>query len=330
MEVLFVNGREVIDNKYEKITKKYLAMMPEYMNEYYYYLSGKTALTRRNYIEKIHKLLECLKDEYEYDIDDISVFANVKPYMISKYLEDHIVGSGSAKATVFYAIKSFFSFLESIDEIDKSPTYKMTPPKDKKDHEITYLTSDEIRHVIDNIKYGLGDESWEYYFNYSARDLAVFTTMVFTGLRKSSIISLNLSDLDLENRKMRIVEKGNKQRYIIISPELVKALQDYLHSVFNQAYRQDKEALFLSNKGKRITNSAIDHLIEASTFDLDKHITAHKLRSTYATAAIKKTGNIYLVANQLGHANVKTTARYAAVDDEMKEIAASVMDDIFD
>ena len=325
-----MNGREVIDNKYEKITKKYLAMMPEYMNEYYYYLSEKTALTRRNYIEKVYKFFECLKDEYGFDLDDISVFANVKPYMISKYLEDHIIGEGSAKATVFYAIKNFFSFLESADVIERSPTYKMTAPKDKKVHEITYLTNDEIKHVINNIKYGLGNETWEYYYNYSDRDLAVFATMVFTGLRRSSIRALNLSDLDLDNRKMRIVEKGNKQRYIVISQELVKILQDYLESVFNQAYRKDEDALFLSNRGKRITNSAIEHLIKVSTFDLDKHITAHKLRSTYATAAIKKTGNIYLVANQLGHANVKTTARYAAVDDEMKEIAASVMDDLFD
>lgn len=326
-----MNGREIVDDKWNKKCLEYLEDMPEYMPAYFYSLGDgeKTALTKRNYLLKIKNFLNAMKEDNGINCDEESELSKIKPYMVSRYIEDHIQGGGSAKATVFYAIRNFFNFLEMNEIIDKNPMSKMTPPKDNKEHEIVYLTKEEIQHVYDNIYYEKGNADSNYYYNFGRRDMAVIMTMLFTGLRCTSIYSLDIDDLDLENKRLRIVEKGNKIRYIMISDTLAEILDDYLKDwSLNNFIRQDQKALFIGNKGNRINSDAIRRIIKINFVGIDKHISAHKLRSTYATAAIKATKNIYLVANQLGHKNIRNTARYAAVDDEMKKEAAGVMDNI--
>ena len=326
-----MNGREIVDEKWNKKCLEYLEDMPEYMTAYFYSLGdgGKTALTKRNYLLKIKNFLVAMQEDNRINYANESELSKVKPYMISRYIEAHIHGEGAAKATVFYAIRNFFNFLEMNEIVEKNPMSKMTPPKDNKEHEIVYLTKEEIQRLYENIYYERGNADSDYYYDYGTRDMAVIMTMLFTGLRCTSIYSLDIDDLDLEGKRLRIVEKGNKIRYIMISDTLAEILDSYLKDYsFNNFIRQDKKALFIGNKGKRINQDAIERIIKINFVGIDKHITAHKLRSTYATAAIKATGNIYLVANQLGHKNIRNTARYAAIDDEMKKEAASIMDDI--
>lgn len=326
-----MNGREVVDDKWNKKCVECLEGMPDYMTAYLYSLSdgGKTALTKYNYILKINKFLINMKKDNDIDYTDKGELSKVKPYMISRYLEEHVKGEGSAKATVFYAIRNFFNFLEINEIVDKNPMAKMLPPKDNKEHEIVYLTQEEIKHIYDTIRFEKGNADSDYYYNFGTRDMAVIMTMLYTGLRRTSIYSLDIDDVDLENHKLRIVEKGNKIRYIMISDTLVDILDTYLHDwSLNNCIRKDQKALFIGNKGNRINQNAITRILDINIVGIDKHITAHKLRSTYATAAIKSTGNIYLVANQLGHKNIRNTARYAAIDDDMKKEAAAVMDDI--
>lgn len=325
-----MTGREERDQKIEKRIKSKLSEMPKYMTEYYYSLSSKTASTKENYIGKVRLFLIYLYQIFDINYWTVEALKNTKPYMISQYLTEKIDGEGAAKATVFYSIRNFYSFLESNGIIAQNPADKVDPPRDKKMHEITYLTEDEIKLVADTITTDcLMNKS--YYRNMQERrDLAWFYTLVFTGMRVSSLAGLNDDDVDFESGRIRIVEKGDKTRYIKMSKTLSDILMDYVNSRWFKRYHIDTDAFFVTRLGTRISVNEIYTLLKGYTRDLDKKISPHKLRATYATTAIKKTKNIYLVANQLGHANVKTTSRYAAVDESMQEEAASVMDDLFD
>lgn len=325
-----MTGREEQDRKIEKRIKSKLLKLPEYMTEYYYSLSSKTATTKENYVSKVRSFLIYLNNNFNIDYNDSKNFREVKPYMISQYLSEEIDGEGAAKATVFYSIKNFFKFLENNGIIDLNPASKIEAPKDKKLHEITYLTDKEIQDVVNNIVISSIISGSDLRWMQEKRDLAWFYTMVFTGMRVSSLVGLNVDDVDLENNRIRIVEKGDKTRFIKISKKLSDVLLDYLNSDYYSIYHEGTDAFFITKRRTRITQREVYTLLREYTKKLDKHVSPHKLRSTYATKAIKKTGNIYLVANQLGHENVKTTSRYAAIDESMQEEAASVMDDLFD
>ena len=324
-----------LDIYYENKVVDLLKEMPWYCIQYFNTMVDKTDGTKLSYIRKINSFLKFLEEETYIDIYDIDEFTNVKPSMISNYINNKINAAASCKATHYYAIKNFFDFLCMDDHIDKNPCDKVPAPIDKVEHKITYLTKEEIDMVMHNIEVGVGtpnairmQKAWK------IRNKAIISLALSTGLRSSSIRSLNVIDHDSIERTIRVYEKGNKERYIKISEELNSLLNEWEKDRTDKIIANlDKDvdvspALFISSRFKRLSATSFRHLIDLFTYNIDKKITPHKLRSTYATHAIKKTHDIYLVAHQLGHSDVRNTARYAAIDEEMEEQAASVMDDI--
>ena len=143
-------------------------------------------------------------------------------------------------------------------------------------------------------------------------------------------MALNYDDVDFDNEQIRIIEKGNKIRYLQINEKIIDEIYDYaiLRDQILNDTNESTDALFVSRLGNRMSACAIDDFVYRITDSVGKRMSPHKLRATCATLLIKKTGNIYLVADRLGHANVETTKRYAHLDDEMRQEAVKVMDDI--
>ena len=323
-----MTGRQELDDDNIKRIERKLKGLPQYMTDYYYSLESKTAATSYRYISKVATFLNYIKKEFDIDVDNERNLANIKPLMISRYLKDEIKGEGCAKATVYYAIRNFFRFVVANDIILVNPTDKVEAPRDTKMHEITYLTPGEIRLIASRIEMNLGESDSIKLTYTTRRNLAIFYMLVFTGLRVSSVVGLNVEDIDFEKNQIRIVEKGNKTRYIKMSGVLADTLKKYMDGWFYKKFKDETNVLFMSINGSRMHQQDVYRMLKNYTSDFDKKISPHKLRSTYATTAIKKTKNIYLVSKQLGHSDVKTTSRYAAIDDEMQQEAASVMDDI--
>jgi len=117
--------------------------------------------------------------------------------------------------------------------------------------------------------------------------------------------------------------------YVYFGPEVQEALEDYIVSVRSHIEPMDghENALFYSTQRRRITVRAIQNLVSKYTSHVTtKHITPHKFRSTYGTTLYKETGDIYLVADVLGHKDVNTTRKhYAAQDDEHRRKAATAV-----
>jgi integrase/recombinase XerC len=193
--------------------------------------------------------------------------------------------------------------------------------------EIIRLDVDEVALLLDEVEQGgkLTDKQKSYHAKTKTRDLALLTLLLGTGIRVSECVGLNISDIDFKNGGIRIYRKGGKEVTVYFGTEVEDALLDYLEERDRIIPEQGHEdALFLSLQRRRMAVRSVENLVKkyARTVAPLKPITPHKLRSTYGTNLYRETGDIYLVADVLGHSDVNTTKRhYAALEDERRRSA---------
>ncbi len=159
------------------------------------------------------------------------------------------------------------------------------------------------------------------------RDYAMLILFLGTGIRVSECVGINLNDVNFEENAFLVTRKGGNQVVLYFPPEVAEALADYVEERKKiDALPGHEDALFLSLQRKRITQRAVQNLVKkyaAVAAPLKPKISPHKLRSTYATNLYHETGDIYLVADVLGHTSVDTTRRhYADMTDARRRMAA--------
>ena len=186
---------------------------------------------------------------------------------------------------------------------------------------------DEVALLLDEVEQGdkLTEKQKQFHEKTRVRDLALLTLLLGTGLRVSECVGLNIKDVDFKNGGLKVYRKGGKEVTVYFGEEVEQALLDYLeerrHIIPESG---SEEALFLSLQKKRMSVRSIENLVKkyAKTISPLKPITPHKLRSTYGTALYRETGDIYLVADVLGHSDVNTTKKhYAALEDQRRRSA---------
>ena len=150
-----------------------------------------------------------------------------------------------------------------------------------------------------------------------------------TGIRVSECVGLDVEDVDFKNNGIKVTRKGGNEMVVYFGHEVEKALKKYLEVRKNIVPVAGHEhALFNSTQRKRIGIQAVENLVKkyAGAITTTKKITPHKLRSTYGTTLYQETGDIYLVADVLGHRDVNTTKKhYAAMDDARRRKAATAV-----
>ena len=223
-------------------------------------------------------------------------------------------------------VKSFYNYFYRTERIQNNPASLLQLPKIH-EKEIIRLDVDEVARFLDEVEDGecLTEKQKAYHAKTKLRDLAMMTLLLGTGLRVSECVGLNINDVDFRNGGLRIHRKGGKEVIVYFGAEVEYALQDYLsereHIIPEEG---SEEALFLSMQRKRINVRSVEKMVKkyAQLVTPLKKITPHKLRSTYGTNLYRETGDIYLVADVLGHSDVNTTKKhYAALEDERRRSA---------
>ena len=223
-------------------------------------------------------------------------------------------------------VKSFYNYFYRTERIQNNPASLLQLPKIH-EKEIIRLDVDEVARFLDEVEDGecLTEKQKAYHAKTKLRDLAMMTLLLGTGLRVSECVGLNINDVDFRNGGLRIHRKGGKEVIVYFGAEVEYALQEYLsereHIVPEEG---SEEALFLSMQRKRINVRSVEKMVKkyAQLVTPLKKITPHKLRSTYGTNLYRETGDIYLVADVLGHSDVNTTKKhYAALEDERRRSA---------
>ncbi|MDI9487716.1 MAG: tyrosine-type recombinase/integrase, partial [Bacillota bacterium] len=148
-------------------------------------------------------------------------------------------------------------------------------------------------------------------------------------IRVSECVGLDIDDVDFDNNGIKIRRKGGFEVVIYFGDEVREALLDYMEERKQLTAEEGHgNALFLSLQMKRLSVRAIENLVKKYSSGVVKlkNITPHKLRSTYGTSLYRETGDIYLVADVLGHRDVNTTKKhYAAIEDSRRRSAAKVV-----
>lgn len=329
--------------------RKVLRDLPPICSEFFRGIEASTSiLTRINYGYDLRMFFNFLtenipeftdKSPLALTLDD---FKKIEAVHIELFLEhvsyyirsdedtSGIENHGPGKARKLSAIRSCFSHFYKKSYLERNVTELVEIPKI---HEkaIVRLDVDEVARLLDSVENGTGlTPVQKRYHQYTRqRDLTLLTLFLGTGIRISECVGLNISDFDFNINGFKITRKGGNEVYLYFGEEVYQALQDYLteRNKIN-AYPGHEDALFLSLQRKRLSNRAIQNLVKkyAQIITPLKNISPHKLRSTYGTTLYHETGDIYLVADVLGHKDVNTTRKhYAAISDEKRRMAARVV-----
>lgn len=333
-------GRMEIEVKYINNINRLLKNEPEYMELFNVFMiaDDKTAKTRLNYINNVIRLVHYLKDS-GYPTETIDDIGRLNIETIRKYIVDddnHIIMkngkiSDSYKYIRYFSLNCFFKFLEDGDHISKNPMRKIKTPSNERMKKKVYLDVDEVKEIEKNVSSGNTKRSRLYLSQWNERDEAIINLGFHKALRVSAIISINIDDINWEDKSLSVIEKGNKPRHVRLSDGTIKILQSWVQKR-NEYVREngvESPALFISNKSGRISQKTVGRILRAYAGDInkEKRIVPHTMRSSTGTNYYLKTGNARAVQQLLGQKSLAATQKY--LDDtvqQRREIADAVED----
>lgn len=316
--------------------------LPPYVKNFFRSIQqSKSSRTRLGYARDIKTFFEYICESYT-DIPcnspkdvTLEVLSSIDAMFIDDYMDYLQVykkdgrlytnGKASIKRKIT-TLSVFYSYYYRNDLVSQNPVAKIERPR-LHDKQIVRMDAAETANFLDTVEFGnnLTNKQLQYHEKNKKRDLALLTLMLSTGIRISECIGLDINDLDLENTSIKITRKGGKEAIVYFSDESILPLEEYLEERKKiDAQKGHENALFLSSQRKRIGIRTVENMVSKyakSSVPL-KHITPHKLRSTFGTALYQETSDIYLVADVLGHTDVNTTRKhYADIDNERKRLA---------
>ena len=323
-----------------------LSELPSFCKQFFRGIENNTsARTRLAYAYDLRVFFKYMKKNNSYcqkmEIKDfpLSILDSIRREDIEEYLEyvtyyqkddREITNEERGKSRKLASLRSFYNYFFQSELIEKNPAALIPMPK-LHQKEIIRLDADEVALLLDEVEDGdkLTKSQKRFHDKTKVRDTALLTLLLGTGIRVSECVGLDIEDVDFKNNGIKVRRKGGYEAIVYFGEEVEKALFDYLEQRKRIIPLSGHEhALFLSMQNRRITVRAVENMVKkyASTVTTLKKITPHKLRSTYGTSLYRETGDIYLVADVLGHKDVNTTKKhYAALEDERRRRAANAV-----
>ncbi|MBO6280760.1 MAG: tyrosine recombinase [Bacilli bacterium] len=297
------------------------------LSDFQYYLknernySEKTIISYTNDIEKFFKFI------YQEDVE----LEEVDQIVIRNFLTDELnegVSKRSCKRRLC-ALKHFYKFLLREQYVSTNPfLFVQSPKTDKKYPRVLY--KDQIKEILELNKKRTDE--------LAVRDQAILSTLYYAGLRASELVSLNVQSVSLNQRLVRVIGKGNKERIVPITEECKKDIDTYIKTLRKELLGRNKQRelltvakgnhvaqgspLFLNDKGERLTTRGLEYILDmieqkTGTFvGLHPHI----LRHSFATHLLENGADLRVIQELLGHESINTTQIYTHVTEEaMKE-----------
>lgn len=228
------------------------------------------------------------------------------------------------------SIRSFYNYLHKYQIITENPTAIIDTPKI---HEkpIIRMTRSEVIKLLDSVESGefLTDSQQNLHNKVKYRDLALLTLLLGTGVRVSECVGIDINDIDFTQHNFVVTRKGGDREILYLNDEVEDALKDYMvRRKKITPVESHENAFFLSLQRKRINIRTVEKMVKKytrATVPLKK-ITPHKFRSTFGTELYRNTGDIYLVADVLGHKDINTTRKhYAKITEDRRKMASQAV-----
>lgn len=342
------NSPDYHQNLNQKMTlrlREIMKNLPSFTTSFFIAMENtSTILTRVNYAADLRIFFQFLvrevpsflgrevggidKEELKkITVDDLYMFLDylnlyTAPDDDEKFIENHERG----KARKVACLRSFFKHYYRKGVLDKNICELLDTPK-LHEKAIVRLEPDEVANLLDIVESGeqLTEKQKQYHKKNAKRDVAILTLFLTTGIRVSELVSINVDDVDFKNGCFKVVRKGGNQVMLYFDDETAHALAEYLDERKDRGNYELTSPLFLSMQGKRMSVRSVELMVKkyARIASPLKKISPHKLRSTYGTMLYDETGDIYLVADVLGHKDVNTTRKhYAAMSEDNRKRAS--------
>ncbi len=327
------------------LTRSALRELPEVCFDFINAIDSTTQpLTRYAYVSDLKLFFSFLtaelpkfsdKTPQSMDVQDLAKVSSRDIYMYMDYLGFYVKDDAEfsnqdlGKMRKLSSLRSFYKFLYKNGYIEADPAALVDMPK-RHQKPIIRLEIDEVARMLDLVESGdMQSERQKKYNDHTrTRDLAILTLFLGTGIRVSELVGINIDDVDFSINGFLVTRKGGSQAILYFPDEVAQVLKDYmkLRKTMSPAPGHE-DALFLSLQNRRISVRAVQLMVKkyaSQAAPLKKHLSPHKLRSTFGTNLYHETGDIYLVADVLGHSDVNTTRRhYAAMSDDRRRMAAT-------
>jgi len=333
-----------------RLLRQRLKELPVFINDFFRGIADTTSVrTRIGYAYDLHIFFRFLVTECpEFSQKPVSGLTREDLAKVSadhieefmEYLSYYIVNNDESEYTEYQneergksrklsALRSMLSYFYKKRVLGANPSELVDFPKIHEKN-IIRLEVDEIAKLLDEVESGehLTQTQKKYHIFTKARDLALVTLLLGTGMRVSECVGIDLRHLDFGINGVQVTRKGGNQSVLYFGDEVKDALVSYIKerkAIQGMIKESDEDALFLSMQNRRITVRSVQLLVKKYSRLVTslKKISPHKLRSTFGTQLYKETGDIYLVADVLGHADVNTTRKhYAQLEDERRRMAA--------
>lgn len=318
-------------------TQNILENLPEFATNWYYHLAASD-LTESSIYEFINKfrnyLLSINKNTKEIKIEDLTVPATER-YMITiqkKTTKDGRVveTSDSYKQSVWSALNSFFEYAVNTELITKNPMRHIKKSKNKDLQRINanrvLLTSKDFTKLK---KAAIKQEE----STFKNRNTAMMVLLMTTGMRRSALIEINVSQVDFERGIVEIIDKGDAYRPCPLTSDAAECLKIWIaeREELVKKYQLDTDALFISAQG-RITSGGLYKIVKQisrDAFGKEREIAPHKIRSGYISILYNSSHDAEFVRRAVGHSNIATTERYIVPEEDVNEKSKNIMERIF-
>lgn len=280
--------------------------MNDILNDFLYYLKYEknySTKTIENYkLDLIQFINFC--DTNVLNLDKIE-YKNLRDYLIKMH---NLKYKPRTIARHISSLKSFFRYLLSKQIINNNPTTLLTNPK--QDLLLpSILTNEELTKILQVPNVNTKD---------GQRDLLILEMLYSTGIRVSELINIKINDIDFYDNKIKILGKGNKERYVLFGDSCLKVIDLYLNDGRRKLLKDSNDYLVLNGNGKKITPAGIEFLMNKilKKSGLKNRLTPHVLRHTFATHMLNEGADLVTVQELLGHSNLSTTGIYTHVSNE--------------
>ena len=272
----------------------------------------------KNYLKLERGLSDNSIKSYDYDLVLFKNFLvankindtpfNCKSETIKNYLYKSFSDKKSrSQARSISAIKSFFNYLIFEGYINESPISNIEAPKQEKKLPVV-LTEDEIKNLINSIDLN---------HNFGQRNKTIIEILYGTGIRVSELVNLKLSNIFFKENIIKVIGKGNKERFVPLGEIASCEMKIYINDRNRlKIDSKSSDILFLNRYGRRLTRSMIFKIISDASkrIGLDKKISPHTLRHSFATHLIKNGADLRTIQMILGHESITTTEIYTHLD----------------
>lgn len=319
--------------------------LPACLQDYFQFVrDSRNASTAWAYANDISCLVRYLQENNplvaDMDIKNIpiDVFREMKVSDYQEYinwLRENLQNTPTTINRKLAAIGSLYNYYINVREMfTYNPIPGVVKPKKPK-RMIKYLTDEEVADLfeymnnLERIYEQKAPHKLSYFKKTKYRDTAIFMVLLGTGIRVSELVGLNVQDIDFTEKKLYVTRKGSDEDFVYFNTYVERALKDYMDIERDMyaatADSSQKQALFLSNRKKRLSVRSVETLVKKYVNEIVplKDIYVHSLRATFATSTIQKTGgDTFIVSKALGHKTLNMVNAYAAASDARKKFAA--------